>query len=55
VPVTSDTAGLVASPQLSDQIHCVVFVIDGSTVDVMPEKVIENIKTLQSRMNQKGM
>jgi hypothetical protein len=54
-PVTSETAGLVTSPQLSDQIHCVVFVIDGSTVDVMPERVIEKMNTLQKRMNQRGM
>jgi len=54
-PVPSDTAGFVPSPQLSDKIHCVVFVLDGSTADVMPEKVIEKMKTLQNRMNQRGM
>lgn len=55
VPLSTDIPGFLTSPHLSEKIHCVVFVIDGSTVDVMPEKVIERIKTLQSRMNQKGV
>ncbi|CAG2189894.1 unnamed protein product [Mytilus edulis] len=45
VPVSTDTLGFVASPHLSEKIHCVVFVLDGSTVDVMAEKVIERLKT----------
>ncbi|CAC5394346.1 unnamed protein product [Mytilus coruscus] len=48
VPLSTDI------PHISEKIHCVVFVIDGSTVDVIQEKVIERIKTLQSRMNQRG-
>ncbi|XP_071161983.1 interferon-induced protein 44-like [Mytilus edulis] len=55
VPLSTDIPGFVASPHLSEKIHCVVFVIDGSTVDVIPEKVIEKMKTLQSRMNQRGV
>lgn len=54
VPLSTDIPGFVTIPHLSDKIHCVVFVIDGSTIDVMPEKVIERMKALQSRMNQKG-
>ncbi|XP_052103654.1 interferon-induced protein 44-like [Mytilus californianus] len=55
VPVSTDTLGFVASPHLSEKIHCVVFVLDGSTVDVMAEKVIERLKNLQMRMNQRGI
>ncbi|XP_076095598.1 interferon-induced protein 44-like [Mytilus galloprovincialis] len=55
VPLSTDIPGFVTIPHLSDKIHCVVFVIDGSTIDVMPEKVIERMKALQSRMNQKGV
>ncbi|CAC5368437.1 unnamed protein product [Mytilus coruscus] len=55
VPVTPDITGFVATPQLADKIHCVVFVIDGSTVDVMPEKVIEKMKGFQIHMNQRGI
>ncbi|XP_052106162.1 interferon-induced protein 44-like [Mytilus californianus] len=54
-PVTPDITGFVAIPQLADKIHCVVFVIDGSTVDVMPEKVIEKMKGFQIHMNQRGI
>ncbi|CAC5374796.1 unnamed protein product [Mytilus coruscus] len=54
-PVTSDITGFVATPQFADKVHCVVFVIDGSTVDVMPEKVIEKMKGFQIHMNQRGI
>ncbi|CAC5394348.1 unnamed protein product [Mytilus coruscus] len=55
VPISTDTKGFVADPHLSEKIHCVVFVFDGSTVDVIPEKVIERIKTIQGRMIKRGV
>ncbi|XP_063427095.1 interferon-induced protein 44-like [Mytilus trossulus] len=55
VPISGDTLGFVGSPSLSDKIHCVIFVLDGSIVDVIPEKVIERMKNLQLRMNQRGI
>ncbi|CAC5394351.1 unnamed protein product [Mytilus coruscus] len=55
LPLSTDTLGFVTSPTLSDKIHCVLFVIDGSTVDVIPEKVVERIKSFQSRINQRGV
>ncbi|XP_076099517.1 interferon-induced protein 44-like [Mytilus galloprovincialis] len=54
-PVTPDITGFVATPKLADKIHCVVFVIDGSTVDDMPQKVIEKTKGFQTHMNQRGI
>lgn len=32
-PVTSDTEGYLKWPELKDKIHCVVFVVDGSTLN----------------------
>jgi hypothetical protein len=55
VPISPDSHGFIASSQLTDKIHCVAFVIDCSTVDVIPDKVLERIKGLQTRLNQKGM
>ncbi|XP_060083036.1 interferon-induced protein 44-like [Ylistrum balloti] len=55
VPLTPDTIGFVKNPKLADRIHCVVFVLDGSTVDVTPDKVMERIKSMQMRMNQRGI
>lgn len=55
VPVTPDINGYKQSPKVADKIHCVAFVVDASTVDVMPEKVLERMKTLQARMNQRGV
>jgi hypothetical protein len=46
VPISPDTHGFIGSPQLTDKIHCVAFVIDCCTVDVIPEKVLERIKSL---------
>ncbi|XP_069123068.1 interferon-induced protein 44-like [Argopecten irradians] len=55
VSLSPDAIGYVKHPKLSDKIHCVVFVLDGSTVDVLSEKVLERIKSMQIRMNQRGI
>ncbi|XP_033754699.1 interferon-induced protein 44-like [Pecten maximus] len=55
VPLSPDALGFVKSPMLTDKIHCVAFVVDGSTVDVIPEKVMERVKAMQVRMNQRGI
>ena len=54
VPFTPDTPGYIKDPDLENKIHCVAFAIDGSNVDVMPDKVLKQIKDLQIRMNQRG-
>ncbi|XP_060064215.1 interferon-induced protein 44-like [Ylistrum balloti] len=53
VPLSPDSIGFVKNPTLSNKIHCVAFVLDSSTVDVMSEKVIEQIKAMQTSMNQR--
>ncbi|XP_033754641.1 interferon-induced protein 44-like [Pecten maximus] len=55
VPLTPDAMGFVKIPSLSDRMHCVVYVMDASTVDVIPEKVMERIKSMQTRINQRGI
>ncbi|XP_069123075.1 interferon-induced protein 44-like isoform X1 [Argopecten irradians] len=55
VPLTTDTIGFVKIPTLADQMHCVAFVLDASTVDVIPVKVVERIKAMQTRINQRGI
>ncbi|XP_062574898.1 interferon-induced protein 44-like [Saccostrea cucullata] len=55
IPLTPDTPGFIKAPKLKDQIHCVAFVIDASTVDVMSEKILEKIRNLQTPMNQRGI
>ncbi|XP_033754690.1 interferon-induced protein 44-like [Pecten maximus] len=55
VPLSPDVIGFLKHPTLSDKIHCVAFVLDVSTVDVIPEKVLERIKAMQVRMNQRGV
>ncbi|XP_069123067.1 interferon-induced protein 44-like isoform X2 [Argopecten irradians] len=55
MPLAPGNRGYVKYPKLSDKIHCVAFVVDGSTVDIVPEKVLEMIKNMQMRMNEKGI
>ncbi|XP_061187449.1 interferon-induced protein 44-like [Saccostrea echinata] len=54
-PFTTETFGFIRNPRLGDKIHCVAFVVDGSTIDVMPEKILKQLKELQGRMNQRNI
>ena len=54
VQFTPKTPGYIKNPGLENKIHCVVFVIDCSTAEVMPENLLKQIKDLQIRMNQRG-
>lgn len=54
VPFESDTTGYVKHSSQADKIHCVAFVIDSSTLDVMSNAVLKHIKDLQARMNHRG-
>ena len=53
-PLSPETLGFIRNPELGAMIHCVAFVVDGSTVDVMPEKILRQIKVLQTKMNQRS-
>ncbi|XP_062610577.1 interferon-induced protein 44-like [Saccostrea cucullata] len=55
VPFTSETPGYIKDPDLQDKIHCVAFVVDSSTVDVMPDKVRKQMKDLQVKLNQRNL
>ncbi|XP_053392905.1 interferon-induced protein 44-like [Mercenaria mercenaria] len=54
-PISPDISGFNSKPTLNDKIHCVCFIIDGSTATVMSEKMLEKIKSLQSKVRQKGL
>ncbi|XP_061167740.1 interferon-induced protein 44-like [Saccostrea echinata] len=55
VPMTSDSPKFMKDPDLQDKIHCVAIVVDGSTVDVMPEKVRKQLKDLQVILNLRNL
>nr|XP_022300998.1 interferon-induced protein 44-like [Crassostrea virginica] len=55
VPVSSDTPGIMKNTDLDHKTHCVAFVIDASTADVMPDKVYKQMKDLQIKMNQRDI
>ncbi|KAL3875171.1 hypothetical protein ACJMK2_038099 [Sinanodonta woodiana] len=54
-PITTDIPGFINRPELNDKVHCVVFVLDGSTVDVIPQSVFDKMKQVQIRMNKIGL
>ncbi|XP_033754665.1 interferon-induced protein 44-like [Pecten maximus] len=55
IPFTSDAQGFVKKPTFSDKIQCVAFVIDASTVDVIPKEVLERIRAMQVGINYRGI
>ncbi|XP_053376735.1 interferon-induced protein 44-like [Mercenaria mercenaria] len=54
-PISEDTDGFVRNPTPNDKVHCVVFVMDSTTLEVLPTKIIQKMKSFQSLMNQKGI
>ncbi|KAH3776046.1 hypothetical protein DPMN_177459 [Dreissena polymorpha] len=47
VPISPDTHGFVAQPSFADKIHCVAFVIDASSMEEIPPKLVEKIINTQ--------
>ncbi|XP_046567350.1 interferon-induced protein 44-like [Haliotis rubra] len=55
VSISPDTPGYNKSPVTQDKIHCVAFVMDGCSVDVFPDKILQNMKAIQQKANQRGI
>lgn len=55
VPVSPEIPGFKINTTLKDRIHCVCIVVDGSTVGVLPEKMLEKIKAIQAKIRQRGI
>ncbi|XP_061167732.1 interferon-induced protein 44-like isoform X2 [Saccostrea echinata] len=47
--------GFVKDPTLKDRMHIVVFVIDGSTIDVLPEIIIKKLKYIKALAVDRGI
>ena len=39
---------------MTDRIHCVCMIIDGSTATVLPDTMLEKIKSIQSAVRDAG-
>lgn len=55
LPISSEIQGFKKNTTLKDRIHCVCIVIDGSTAGVLPEKMLEKIKAIQSKIHIRGI
>ncbi|KAJ6656266.1 hypothetical protein lerEdw1_003922 [Lerista edwardsae] len=54
-PIHPNVPGYIKCPSLKDQIHCVVFVIDGSKVEILPAKLEEKLKDIRRKAIQFGV
>ncbi|XP_070576467.1 interferon-induced protein 44-like isoform X2 [Ptychodera flava] len=53
--ITPDIPGFISTPTLAEKIHCVVFVVDCSTVSVMSPNMIEKFAAIRTHVNQRGI
>ena len=53
--MSPDSPGFLTIPSTKDKTHIVVIVLDATVVDVFPDEIIEKIKKLQDKCNQKGI
>nr|XP_020670925.1 interferon-induced protein 44-like [Pogona vitticeps] len=51
IAMQSDSLGYVKCPSLKDQIHCAVFVIDGSKVEILPEMLEGKLREIRQKIN----
>ncbi|KAK6183188.1 hypothetical protein SNE40_010715 [Patella caerulea] len=54
-PITPDSPGYIKTPTVNDKIHCVAFVIDSSSVDVMNESILSKFNLVQKLANERGI
>jgi hypothetical protein len=54
-PISNEIHGFVKFPTLGQKIHCVCFVFDGSTATILPDKMLEKVKSMQAKVRQKGI
>nr|XP_034306895.1 interferon-induced protein 44 [Crassostrea gigas] len=52
---STKTPGFVKEPTVKDRIHVVVFVLDGSTLDVLSEGVVSKLKDIKSLVVDRGI
>nr|XP_022296595.1 interferon-induced protein 44-like [Crassostrea virginica] len=50
-----ESPGYVAMPSIRDKIHIVVIVIDATIVDVYPDEMTVKLKSMQGKVNQRGI
>jgi hypothetical protein len=54
-PISADHDGYISKPTLEDKVHCAVFVLDSTTLDVLPAKILQKMKSFQTLMKKKGI
>ncbi|KAL3872712.1 hypothetical protein ACJMK2_035918 [Sinanodonta woodiana] len=54
-PLCTETPGFIHNPRIKDKVHCVMFIIDSSTVDVIHKSILDRIKDMQKRLIQRGV
>lgn len=52
---TQRDLGFVLNPTFQDKIHCVAFVVDGSSIDVIKGNVSQKLMHFRSLMIERGL
>ncbi|XP_060580065.1 interferon-induced protein 44-like [Ruditapes philippinarum] len=55
VQISPETHGFVTTPTPSNKVHCVCFVVDGTSAADLSAKMVVKIKTLQAKVRRKGL
>ncbi|XP_045166459.2 interferon-induced protein 44-like [Mercenaria mercenaria] len=53
LPISPKSPGFKSDPSTNDVVHCAVFVLDSTTLEVLSTKLVEKMKGLRGLMNQK--
>uniref|UniRef100_A0A7M4FIF5 Interferon induced protein 44 like n=1 Tax=Crocodylus porosus TaxID=8502 RepID=A0A7M4FIF5_CROPO len=55
VSICQDSPGYIKNPALKDQIHCVVFVVDGCKIEILSDTLEQKLKLVRKKVNQLGV
>ncbi|XP_060629774.1 uncharacterized protein [Anolis sagrei] len=50
-PMQPTSPGYIKHPSLKDEIHCFVFIIEAPKIEILPDKLLEKLKTIKQRTN----
>uniref|UniRef100_A0A3B3BCT4 TLDc domain-containing protein n=1 Tax=Oryzias melastigma TaxID=30732 RepID=A0A3B3BCT4_ORYME len=50
-PLHSEAQGFCKNPELKDKIHCVTYVVDASTISIMPQNMEDKLKAIRKKVN----
>uniref|UniRef100_H9GQ56 G domain-containing protein n=1 Tax=Anolis carolinensis TaxID=28377 RepID=H9GQ56_ANOCA len=53
--IQSTSPGYIKDPSFKDQIHCFVFIIEAPKIEILPDNMLEKLKTIRRNTNKLGL